>query len=141
MNHTLLLVTESLTLIAGNNRVPLACIWYNLLTPVVVSSDTPTNLSFILWYFFGSVANPSLIIDNTIWNSALSVEVGSGNFPVFSNSSSALTPSWINKVASPPSSTIRSGPPPGPQSKARSVHHQYSLFPPSRRTQQPNRER
>ena len=40
---------------------------------MVVSSDTPTNLCFILWYLLGSVFNPSLIMVSTIWNSALSV--------------------------------------------------------------------
>lgn len=35
------LVTESLTLMAGNNNSPLAAIYFNLCTPVVVSSDTP----------------------------------------------------------------------------------------------------
>ena len=92
----------------------------------MVSSETPTRRSFILRYLVGSVFNPSLMMVSTIWNSALSVEAGSGSCPVFSNNSSALTPSWMRRVASPPSSTMRSGPPPGPQSRARSVHHQYS---------------
>ena len=41
----------------------------------------------------------------------LSMLVRPGNFPVFSYSSSAFTPSWIKSAASPPSSTIKSDPP------------------------------
>jgi hypothetical protein len=59
-NLTLLLVTESLTLMAGKRRDPLSCIWYSRFTPVVVSSETPTNLSSILWYFLGFSFIPSL---------------------------------------------------------------------------------
>jgi hypothetical protein len=58
----LLLVTESLTLMAGNRSDPLSCIWYKRFTPVVVSSETPTNLSTILWYFLGFSFIPSLHI-------------------------------------------------------------------------------
>ncbi len=39
---------------------------------------------------------------------------------------STFTPWWIRRVASPPSSTIRSGPVPSGQVRACSVHHQYS---------------
>merc|ERR1719232_2006132 len=37
------LVTESLTLMAGNSRVPASCMRYRRCTPVVVSSDTPLH--------------------------------------------------------------------------------------------------
>jgi hypothetical protein len=40
---------------------------------------------------------------------------------------STATPWWTNMVASPPSSTIRSGPLPSGQTSACSVHHQYSF--------------
>ena len=50
------LVAESLALIAGNNNSPcFFCISYNLLTPVVVSSETPTHVSTILCHLFGFV--------------------------------------------------------------------------------------
>ena len=45
------LVTESLTLIAGNSSVLLACISYRRLTPVVVSSDTPWHAFAIFVHF------------------------------------------------------------------------------------------
>mmetsp|Transcript_940 Transcript_940/g.2055 ORF Transcript_940/g.2055 Transcript_940/m.2055 type:complete len:204 (-) Transcript_940:26-637(-) len=70
---------------------------------------------------------PSLMICRTILNSGLDVELGSGTAPLLANSSSALYPSWMRSVASPPSSTMMSGPPPSAfQSSMRSVHHQYS---------------
>jgi hypothetical protein len=47
---------------AGNRSDPLSCIWYKRFTPVVVSSETPTNLSTILWYFLGFSFIPSLHI-------------------------------------------------------------------------------
>jgi hypothetical protein len=46
----------------------------------------------------------------------------SGTRPARSNS----TPLWTSSVASPPSSTIRCGPPPSGQTSASFVHHQYS---------------
>ena len=47
---------------------------------------------------------------------------GSGTSPLRSDS----TPLWTSRVASPPSSRIRFGPPPSGQRSTCSVHHQYS---------------
>ncbi|KAI3784656.1 hypothetical protein L1987_43759 [Smallanthus sonchifolius] len=79
--------------------------------------------------FAAGVYSPSLMIDNTIWNSALSVDVGSENFPVFSNSSS---PSLLRESTDP---DHRQGPNLG--------HAPYNTstparFPPSRRTRRRN---
>lgn len=41
LHHKLTFVTESLTLMAGTFRIPLAIILYRLWTPVVVSSEMP----------------------------------------------------------------------------------------------------
>mmetsp|Transcript_32455 Transcript_32455/g.84093 ORF Transcript_32455/g.84093 Transcript_32455/m.84093 type:complete len:243 (-) Transcript_32455:45-773(-) len=111
---------------AGNSRVPLSCISYRRFTPVVVSSDTPRILAAILVHLRGLVARLSLMICSTILNSGLSVLAGSGMVPSFSNRSSALRPSWMRRVASPPSSTIRSQPSEPGQLRHCSVHHQYS---------------
>merc|ERR1719181_1370151 len=71
------LVTETLT--AGNSRDPSACISYSLLTPVVVSSLTPTSLAAILCHLSVSPASsPSLMICSTILTSSLSAVDGSG---------------------------------------------------------------
>merc|ERR1719171_107714 len=121
------LVTESLTLMQGMSREPSFCISYRRLTPVVLSSDTPRSLEAIPCHRLVLPASrPSLMMVSTILNSGLVVDEGSGTVPSFSNSFSALTPSWMRRVASPPSSTIMSGPSPLPQSRQRSVHHQYS---------------
>merc|ERR1719261_2003891 len=79
------LVTESLTLIAGNNNSPCFCISYNLLTPVVVSSETPTHVSTILCHLFGFVFKLAAMMFKTHFISALSVVDGSGTAPVASN--------------------------------------------------------
>mmetsp|Transcript_12247 Transcript_12247/g.34072 ORF Transcript_12247/g.34072 Transcript_12247/m.34072 type:complete len:255 (-) Transcript_12247:71-835(-) len=121
------LVTESLTLMAGNRRDPSACISYNLLTPVVVSSLTPTSLAAILCHLSVSPAsNPSLMIWSTILTSSLSAVLGSGRVPSLRKAFSASNPLWMSKVASPPSSTIMSGPSSPGQVRAWRVHHQYS---------------
>mmetsp|Transcript_876 Transcript_876/g.2735 ORF Transcript_876/g.2735 Transcript_876/m.2735 type:complete len:267 (+) Transcript_876:736-1536(+) len=121
------LVTESLTLMAGNSRDPSACISYSLLTPVVVSSLTPTSLAAILCHLSVSPASsPSLMICSTILTSSLSAVVGSGKVPSFKKAFSASYPLWMSKVASPPSSTIMSGPSSPGQVRACKVHHQYS---------------
>mmetsp|Transcript_4881 Transcript_4881/g.10282 ORF Transcript_4881/g.10282 Transcript_4881/m.10282 type:complete len:235 (+) Transcript_4881:751-1455(+) len=125
------LVTESFTLMAGNKRVPVFSMVYSLCTPVVVSSDTPKHLCAILFHLSVSPASNSLLMMvSTILNSALSVLEGSGRVPSFRNKSSAFLPSWIRRVMSPPSSTIRSGPWPLPSSscqvRAFRVHSQYS---------------
>ena len=68
----------------------------------------------------------SRINASTHLNSAFVVEAGSGKEPSFSYFSSHFLPSWMSMVASPPSSTIKSGPSlPGHVSIC-SVHHQYS---------------
>src|SRR5215472_12438347 len=54
--------------------------------------------------------------------SAESFSSGCGTAPAASNS----TPMWMSSVASPPSSTIESGPLPSGQVSICSVHHQYS---------------
>merc|ERR1719412_2260642 len=58
--------------------------------------------------------------------SALSVLAGSGNEPVLANFSSYSLPLWINRVASPPSSTSWSQPSAPGTVIICSVHHQYS---------------
>merc|ERR1719230_332474 len=80
----------------------------------------------MLIHFFGSFLMDSRIMASTHLNSALVVEAGSGKVPSFSYCASYLVPSWMSIVASPPSSTIMSGPSlPGHVSIC-SVHHQYS---------------
>merc|ERR1719198_2472500 len=121
------LVTQSLTLMAGKSRVPLSAIWIRRCTPVVVSSETPTMAATMLVHFFGLVAIEFLMTVSTHLNSALSVEAGSGIDLSLANASSNFLPSWSSRVASPPSSTIWSGPPPPfGHVRAFSVHHQYS---------------
>ena len=130
------LVTESLTLMAGNSRALLRCISYNRCTPVVVSSVTPTMA------LATSVQSRPSAIDffsslRTTWNSSESSSVGSGTSPALVNS----TPLCTSRVASPPSSKImfansarrtgwsslRSGSSsPSGQLRICSVHHQYS---------------
>ena len=93
---------------------------------MVVSSDTPTSFLLIRVQRVGSTLRPSRIRRRTILNSWLSVESGLGRVPSLAKAASALTPSWIRRVASPPSSTSRSAPSPSGQIRAFSVHHQYS---------------
>mmetsp|Transcript_35261 Transcript_35261/g.104293 ORF Transcript_35261/g.104293 Transcript_35261/m.104293 type:complete len:271 (-) Transcript_35261:18-830(-) len=120
------LVTESFTLMAGNRRVPEACISYKRFTPVVVSSETPTSCLAILVQRSGCTGRPSLMICRTILNSGFSVVDGSGSVLSLAYAASALTPSWMSRVASPPSSTMMFGPSEPGQVRACSVHHQYS---------------
>merc|ERR1719174_1409304 len=119
-------VTQSFTLIAGKRSSPLAAICFKRWTPVVVSSLTPRTDLAILLHFFGSFLMDSRMMLSTHLNSAFVVEAGSGRVPSFAYFSSAFLPSWMSVVASPPSSTIKSGPSlPGHVSIC-SVHHQYS---------------
>ena len=106
---TLLLVTESLTLMPGKRRVPDLAIWYSRCTPVVVSSDTPTIAAALRVQRVGSVLSVLAMSLSTILNSGSSVLLGSGTAPVSLKAFSAFTPSWMRRVASPPSSTIRLG--------------------------------
>src|SRR6476661_1905766 len=98
----LLLVTESLTLIAGNGNSPAASNWYSRSTPVVVSSVTPLTDSAILVHLVLSVSKRSRISDrNTLYSSESSSSPG-GTTPAFSN----WAPRSTSMVASPPSSRI-----------------------------------
>lgn len=116
------LVTESLTLIAGNSSLPSRCISYRRWTPVVVSSVTPLMVAATSVHLFGVSTRVRLSSSRMIRNSSLSAVDGSGAEPAFSNS----TPLWISRVASPPSSRIMFGVWPFGQVSACSVHHQYS---------------
>merc|ERR1712087_480802 len=119
-------VTQSFTLIAGTNNVPFAAISFKRCTPVVVSSLTPFQLSAMAVHFLALILIESLIRVNTHLNSAFVVDSGSGSVPSLANAASYSFPLWISKVASPPSSTMRSGPGYSSQVNACSVHHQYS---------------
>merc|ERR550514_999801 len=119
-------VTQSFTLIAGKRSSPFAAICFKRWTPVVVSSLTPRTHLDILVHFSGSFWMDARRMLSTHLNSAFFVDAGSGRLPSFANFSSAFLPSWMSMVASPPSSTMRSGPSlPGHVSIC-SVHHQYS---------------
>ena len=99
------LVTESFTFMAGNRRVPSSTLWFNRSTPVVVSSETPTMDSTIPVHLLGYW---SWMRFSSALMTASSDEVGGSSTQVLPCSSS--NPLWINKVASPPSSTINWGP-------------------------------
>src|SRR5262245_36099512 len=109
MLSNLLFVTESLTLIAGTSSLPASSIWYNRCTPVVVSSLTPFH-SFTTW-----VNQPGrsllqrlsrFLITCSSW---LLLGLLTQSLPC-----SISYPLCSSNVASPPSSTISSGPlPPG----------------------------
>ncbi len=99
----LLLVTESLTLIAGNARSPPAESWYNRSTPVVVSSVTPRIDSAIAVHFLASCARDSRSSARKTRYSAESWSSSTGGTtPAFSN----CAPLSTSMVASPPSSRI-----------------------------------
>src|SRR5256885_14495236 len=122
----LLLVTESLTLIAGNSSEPSRAISYSRCTPVVVSSVTPLIRSPIVVHRLPSSASERRSSARKTCHSSLSESEGCGTAPAFSYS----VPLWTSIVASPPSSRIMFGPVfPSPESGQRSicsVHHQYS---------------
>src|SRR3954462_11784704 len=118
----LLLVTESLTLIAGNSSVPARSNSYRRWTPVVVSSVTPMMPAPILVYLPGCSATERRSRSRTTRYSPESLSSGCGTTPAASYS----VPMWISIVASPPSSTMESGPLPSGQVSICSVHHQYS---------------
>src|SRR5512134_1928914 len=65
------LVTESLTLIAGNASRPSLAIWYRRFTPVVVSSVTPLIFARRVEYQVGSLASLALIEANRNSSSSL----------------------------------------------------------------------
>merc|ERR1719326_28910 len=120
------LVTQSLTLMAGKSSSFLSAIWMRRWTPVVVSSESPTMASTILWKRILSFWIDALMVLSTHLNSALSVVDASGSEPSLACWISNFLPSWRSRVASPPSSTIWSGPAPSGHVRAFSVHHQYS---------------
>ena len=103
----LLLVTESLTLIAGNSSSPRSANWYRRCTPVVVSSVTPLISAAILVKRCESSSSERWSSPSTISNSSESALAGSGTAPARSNSA----PLWTSSVASPPSSRIMFGRP------------------------------
>src|SRR5690606_6280131 len=115
------LVTESLTLIAGTSSLPASIIWYRRCTPVVVSSDTPFQPAAAVFQ------NPGRSVRVRLSRSLMTCSSWfAPGWSTQSEPSSMSTPLWISKVASPPSSTMSSGPcMPGWVSMS-SVHCQYS---------------
>src|SRR6476469_768054 len=115
------LVTESLTLMAGNWSSPAAANMYSRSTPVVVSSVTPCTDSAIVVHFVLSVSKRWRIsARNTLYSSESSSSPG-GTTPAFSN----CAPRSTSMVASPPSSRIMLAGSPG-QVSICSAAHQYS---------------
>src|SRR5437762_2476118 len=104
----LLLVTESLTLTAGNSNVPAVCISYSRCTPVVVSSVTPRIPAATRDHRCASSARQRCSTPSTTAYSCDSALSGEGTAPAFSN----RAPWCTSNVASPPSSRIMFGPPP-----------------------------
>ncbi len=89
---------------------------------MVVSSDTPRMPPAMPVQRLLSASSDRWSSCSTTPISVEGASAGSGTAPSFSYS----TPLWINRVASPPSSSNRLGPPPSGQARACSVHHQYS---------------
>src|ERR1700722_15508933 len=116
------LVTESLTLIAGNLSSPALCISYRRWTPVVVSSVTPLIWATARVHLRGWSARELRSRSRMTSHSSLSPSAGDGTAPAASYSAPLCT----NMVASPPSSRIMFGDWPSGQVSACSVHHQYS---------------
>src|SRR2546421_1225842 len=118
----LLLVTESLTLIAGKSRLPCCCISYSRGTPVVVSSVTPLMPAAVRVHRWLSAASERRSTSRMTAYSSESSSAVDGTAPAASN----CAPLCTSSVASPPSSRIMFGPPPSGQPSTCSVHHQYS---------------
>src|SRR6516162_398339 len=116
------LVTESLTLIAGNSRVPALAISYSRCTPVVVSSVTPLMALAAAVHLPGWSARELRSRSRMMTHSSGSSSDGDGTPPACSYSAPLCT----NSVASPPSSRIMFGPSPPGQVRASSVQRQYS---------------
>src|SRR6516162_4755277 len=116
------LVTESLTLIAGNFSEPALAISYSRCTPVVVSSVTPLISRAALVHLPGASARELRSRSRLTRHSSLSSSAGEGTAPACSYSAPLCT----KRVASPPSSRIMFGDWPSGQLSACSVHHQYS---------------
>src|SRR5947209_3679578 len=117
------LVTESLTLIAGNSSAPAEASWYNRCTPVVVSSVTPRMPSPIAVHLPGVAASEARSTSRNTVHSSESLSSALGTTPAFSNA----TPLCTIRVASPPSSRIMFGPAPSGHVSICSAHHQYSV--------------
>src|SRR5215471_10095334 len=100
------LVTESLTLIAGNASVPSVARSYSRCTPVVVSSVTPTMPLPILVNRSWSAATLARSRSRMTESSTGSSSVAIGTAPACSYSA----PWWTSSVASPPSSSSILGP-------------------------------
>merc|ERR1719276_352751 len=120
------LVTQSLTLMAGNKSSPLDAISFKRCTPVVVSSLTPLHLAAMRVYLVLSAGMESFRSCKMRLYSGLSVLLGSGRLPSLAYFSSNSLPLWIKRVASPPSSTSWSQPSLPGTVIICSVHHQYS---------------
>src|SRR6266853_5336257 len=116
------LVTESLTLIAGNRSVPALAISYSRCTPVVVSSVTPRICPATFVHLSGSPARLARNTPRMTRHSSGSSSEPSGTSPAASSSAPLCT----SRVASPPSSSSMLGPSSSGQVSACSVHHQYS---------------
>src|ERR1700722_7578535 len=121
----LLLVTESLTLIAGTSSVPFSSILYRRWTPVVVSSETPRHSLATSCQRVGYSAC-TLFSRALMTSSSCDPEGLSTHWSPFSSS----TPLWMSRVTSPPSSITSCGPsrPPLPSGKLSAwfVHPQNS---------------
>merc|ERR550539_2152892 len=120
------LVTQSLTLIAGNRSSPFAAISFKRCTPVVVSSLTPLHFAAMRVYLVGSFGMESFNNCKMHLNSALSVLEGSGRDMSLAYFASNSFPLCMSNVASPPSSTSWSQPSAPGTVIICSVHHQYS---------------
>src|SRR3984957_6348184 len=116
------LVTESLTLMAGNFSVPAFAISYSRCTPVVVSSVTPLISAAAAVHLPGVSASDRVSTERMTCHSSGSSSLAAGTSPAASNSAPLCT----SMVASPPSSRSMFGPAASGQVRACSVHHQYS---------------
>src|ERR1700689_2561204 len=116
------LVTESLTLIAGNSSVPARAISYSRCTPVVVSSVTPLMAFAAAVHLPGWSARELRSWSNMMTHSSESSLAGEGTPPACSYSAPLCT----NSVASPPSSRIMFGPSVPGQVSASTAQSQYS---------------
>ena len=116
------LVTESLTLMAGNSSVPPRAISYSRCTPVVVSSVTPLMSFAIRVHLPGWSARELRSRSRMMTHSSGSSAAGEGTPPACSYSAPLCT----NMVASPPSSRIMFGPVSPGQVSASSAQCQYS---------------
>merc|ERR1712224_111428 len=87
---------------------------------------TPLHFAAMRVHFVLSAWMESLMVWSTHLNSGLVVLLGSGSDLSFAYFSSNSLPLWMSMVASPPSSTICSGPSVSFHVSICSVHHQYS---------------